>query len=415
MVFMRGHQSSYEAWVQAGAKGWGFDDLLPFLKRAEHTEGRDPALRGQDGPLRVAPARLRHPVATAGLAAAAELGHPTATDISGGQSEGFGWPDLTIADGRRQSAADAYLTPVLGRNNLDVVTDALVHRLTVRDGRCTGVEYSVGPEMFTAVSRAEVVLSAGTVGSPLLLLRSGIGPRAQLRDFGIDVLLDLPGVGQNLIDHPQTTVVYSAARPIPPGVNNHAEALGQIRSDPTLDAPDLQILFIDVPLRAPGLAGPDQGYAIGVTPMLPRSRGSVQLTGPQPDAAPRLDPNFLADPHDADVMVAGLRIARAIGRSTALASWRGAEALPGPQVPDDDASLRAYLGTNLRTYHHPVGTCRMGMDDLAVVDTDLRLHGLSGLRVVDASVMPTIPSANTNATVYAIAERAAALLQSRWS
>jgi len=414
MCFIRGHRSSYDAWVTAGAKGWGFDDLLPYMMRSEHAEGRDPAVRGVGGPLTVAPAPSRHPVSVAGLAAAAEIGYPEVADINSGLEEGFGWSDLNIVDGKRQSSADAYLAPVLHRPNLEVISDALGHRVRVEDRRCTGVEYSVGGEAFTAGCRGEVVLSAGTAGSAQLLLLSGIGPQSHLRQVGVEVVLDLPGVGANLQDHPRSTVVYSPARPIPAGVNQNAEVIGLIRSDPALDAPDLQLQLLEIPYYAPTLPPqlpvPCQGITIAFAAVTPRSRGSVQLSDAQPGTPPRLDPNYYADPHDLEVMAAGLRVARAIGRASALDPWRGEEALPGPDVRDDD-SVRTYLYKSLRTYSHQVGTCRIGTDEMAVVDTDLRVHGISGLRVADASVMPSIVSANTIATVYAIAERAAGLLR----
>jgi choline dehydrogenase len=410
MIFMRGHRSSYDAWPVAGATGWGFDDLLPYFRRSEQTHGRDPALRGVAGPLDVRPATPRHPLAEAGLAAAVELGYRAATDISGGLEEGFGWCDLTIADGKRVSASDAYLAPALTRPNLEVVTDALVHRVQVKGGRCAGVEYSVGSEMLHAGCRGEVVLAAGTVGSPLLLIRSGIGPEPHLRELGVDVSLDLPGVGQNLQDHAAATVVYRSARPIPPTANNHGEILGLLRSDAELDAPDLQILFIDVPLTVPSLPGPDQGYALLVSLMAPHSRGSVQLRSADPRTGPRLDPNYLSDPRDIDALVAGLDLARAIGRASALDPWRSAEVHPGPPAGSGD-SLRPYLSRALQTYHHPVGTCRIGEDDTAVLDTELRVRGISGLRVADAAVMPSTVSGNTMASVYGIAERAASLMR----
>jgi choline dehydrogenase len=410
MIFTRGHRSSYDAWPVAGATGWGFDDVLPYLRRSEHTQGRDPALRGVAGPLDVRPATPRHPLAEAGLAAAVELGYRAATDISGGLEEGFGWCDLTIADGKRVSASDAYLAPALARPNLELVTDALVHRVLVGGGRCAGVQYSVGGEMFSVGARGEVVLAAGTVGSPLVLMRSGIGPKRHLRAIGVEVILDLPGVGQNLQDHPAASVVYRSARPIPPAGNNHGEVLGLLRSDPQLDAPDLQILFIDVPLTVPSLPGPDQGYALLVSLMAPHSRGSVQLQSAEPQTGPRLDPNYVSDPRDIDALVAGLDLARAIGRAKALDRWRRTEAHPGPDARSRD-SLRAYLRAALQTYHHPAGTCRIGEDHTAVVDTQLRVRGITGLRVADASVMPSIVSGNTMASVYGIAERAASLLQ----
>jgi choline dehydrogenase len=410
--FVRGHRGSYDAWVRAGATGWGFDDLLPYFRRSEHTTGRDPAVRGDAGPLTVGPATARHPVAAAGLEAAAQAGYPRAADISGGLEEGFGWCDLNITGGRRQSARDAYLTPALSRPNLDVVTSALVHRVSLDGDRCTGVDYSVGTDVFSTGCSGEVVLTAGTVGSAQLLLTSGIGPPSHLRGVGVEVAADLPGVGANLFDHPMSGVVYRSAQPVPAGQNNHGEALGLIRSHPGADMPDLQIMFVDVPLRAEALPGPaiGEGYTVATSLMLPRSRGSVRLASAEPGTPPLIDPDYYADPRDLEATAAGLRAARQIGRAAALDQWRGEEVLPGPDVNNDD-SLRIYLRRNLRTYAHPGGTCRIGTGTDAVVDTDLRVHGITGLRVADASVMPSAPSANTNATVYAIAERAAHLIQ----
>jgi choline dehydrogenase len=412
MNFIRGHRDSYDAWAKAGAIGWGFDELLPFFRRSEHAVAGDPAVRGDAGPLTVGPAAVRHPVAVAGLEAAAEAGYPRAADISGGLEEGFGWSDLNIVDGRRQSARDAYLSPALSRPNLDVVTGALVHRLRLQGQRCTGADYSVGNDLFSVDCSGEVVLAAGTVGSAQLLLMSGIGPQSDLRSVGIEVVADLPGVGANLFDHPMSGVVYRSAQPVPAGQNNHGEALGMIRSDPEVGMPDLQILFVDVPLRVQTLPGPaiGEGYTLAASLMLPRSRGTVRLANAKPGTPPLIDPNYYADPRDLHTFTAGVRAARDIGRAAALDKWRGEEVLPGPDVTED-GSLRAYLRRNVRTYSHNGGTCRIGTDGEAVVGTDLRVHGISGLRVADASVMPSAPSANTNATVYAIAERAAHLIQ----
>jgi choline dehydrogenase-like flavoprotein len=412
MNFVRGHRGSYDAWVKAGATGWGFDDLLPYFRRSESATGRDPAVRGDRGPLAVGPASPGHPVAAAGLEAAAQAGYPRAADISGGLEEGFGWCDLNIVDGRRQSARDAYLASALSRPNLHVVTSALAHRVRLNGDRCTGVDYSVGASVYFVPCTGEVVLAAGTAGSAQLLLTSGIGPQSHLRSVGIEVAADLPGVGANLFDHPMSGVVYRAARPVPAGHNNHGEALGLIRSHPGAGMPDLQVMFVDVPLRAGTLPGPDigEGYTLATSLMLPGSRGSVRLASAEPGTPPLIDPNYYGDPRDLETFAAGLRAAREIGRAAALDPWRGEEVLPGPDV-NGDASLRAYLRRNLQTYSHPGGTCRIGTDGEAVVDTDLRVHGISGLRVADASVMPSAPSANTNATVYAIAERAADLIQ----
>jgi choline dehydrogenase len=416
MTFVRGHRGSYDAWVTGGVTGWGFDDLLPYFRRSEHAKGRDPAVRGDRGPLTVEPASPGHPVAAAGLEAAAQAGYPRAADISGGLEEGFGWCDMNIANGYRQSARDAYLSPALGRPNLDVVTSALVHRVRLEGDRCTGVDYSVGTSLHVARCTGEVVVTAGAVGSAQLLLMSGIGPRSDLHLVGIDVAADLPGVGANLFDHPMSGVVYRSARPVPAGQHNHGDALGLIGSDPGAGTPDLQVMFVDVPLRAATLPGPaiGEGYTLATSLMLPRSRGTVRLASAEPGTPPLIDPNYYADPRDLHVFVAGIRAAREIGRAAALDEWRGEEVLPGPGV-NDDASLRAYLRRNLSTYAHPGGTCRIGTDADSVVGTDLRVHGISGLRVADASLMPSAPSANTNATVYAIAERAATLIQAQSS
>jgi choline dehydrogenase-like flavoprotein len=295
-----------------------------------------------------------------------------------------------------------------------VVTGALVHRLRVERGRCTGVEYGVGEELFTAAADAETILTAGTVGSVQVLLLSGIGPQQHLRDVGISVVLDLPGVGGNLHDHPRSTVVYSASRPIAAADSNHAEVAGLIRSEFAHDGPDLQFQALEIPYFAsalpPVLPSQGQGYTIAFSAMAPRSRGSVRLADADPESAPRLDPDYYGDDRDLDVMAAGLRAARAIGNATALAPWRHEEVLPGPGVQADDA-VRTYLRQSLRTYSHQAGTCRMGTDATAVVDTGLRVRGIEGLRVADASVMPSLVSANPVATVYAIAERAAALIR----
>jgi choline dehydrogenase-like flavoprotein len=227
--------------------------------------------------------------------------------------------------------------------------------------------------------------------------------------MGVDVILDLPGVGQNLQDHVAASVVYRSARPMPPAANGHGEVLGLLRSDPARAAPDLQILFVDVPLSVPALPGPDHGYALLVAVMAPHSRGSVQLRSAVPQTGPSLDPNYFSDRRDSDTLAEGLDLARAIGHAKALDPWRSAEVHPGPDARSRD-SLRAYLRKALLTYHHPVGTCRIGEDETAVVDTELRVRGIDGLRVADASVMPSIVSGNTMASVYGIAERAAALM-----
>jgi len=412
--FLRGHRSSYDAWVEQGATGWGFDDLLPYFRRSETTEGRDPAVRGTDGPMLVGPTPEPSPVMVAALAAALEVGYPAAADVNGGIDTGFGYSDANVGGGLRQSAADAYLRPVLDRPNLTVVTDAMVNRLTIVDGACIGIEYSTAQKSTTVIARKEVVLTAGAIGSAQLLMVSGVGPGDHLRELGIDVVLDLPGVGANLHDHPMSTVVYEAARQMPENPDNmFGQAVGLVHSERALGGPDLQFLLISKPYRAHTLAGPDydsgSGYAIAFSAMLPFSRGTVRLASPDAAVGPLIDPNYLGDVRDEVVMAEGLRMARAIGGSAALDEWRGAEAQPGRDLADAEA-VREYLRESLVVYFHYAGTCRVGTDDLAVVDPDLRVRGIAGLRVADASIMPSPVSANTNATVFAIAERAAALI-----
>ncbi|WP_440066813.1 GMC family oxidoreductase [Streptosporangium sp. OZ121] len=406
MVFTRGHRSGYDAWE---AKGWSFDDLLPYLKRSERAPGRGTRWRGRRGPLTVAPAAEPNPVLEACVEAAVEAGHRRAADISSGVEEGFGWPDLNIVDGRRQSAADAYLAPASGRGNLRVMTDAPVRRVLVERGRCVGVVCTVGGEQVTVRATREVVLAAGAIGTPHLLMLSGVGPHRHLREAGVEVVHDLPGVGSNLQDHVMAGLVYAPARPIPTPRNNHGEALGLLRGPDARTGPDLQIIFVDVPSHSPALGGPQRGYTIRVSLMRPHSRGTVRLASASPASPPVIDPGYYSDARDLATMVAGLGAAREIGRARALDGWRGGEVLPGADVRDTRA-LRAYLRAGLASYFHPAGTCAIGRDEGAVVDEELRVHGIEGLRVADASVMPSIVSGNTNATVYGIAERAAELI-----
>ncbi|MEU8947110.1 GMC family oxidoreductase N-terminal domain-containing protein [Streptomyces sp. NPDC048489] len=408
MVFARGHHTGYAAWSDHGAEGWTYDDLLPYFRRSETAAGGAPG-RGTNGPLFVGPAEEPNEVLLACLSGAVEAGHRRAFDISGGLEEGFAPVDLNIVAGRRQSAADAYLAPAANRPNLDVVTDAVVHRLLFDGTRCTGVEYATAGALHTATTAGEVVLTAGTIGSAQLLLRSGIGPGDDLRRAQVDVFHELPGVGRNLHDHPRANLVYRAQRKVPTALNNHGEILGLLRSTPESDGPDLQIIFIDIPVPNP-VAPVDNGFTIGVSPMRPASRGTLRITSADPAAPPVIDPNYFAEQQDVDAVVSGIATARGIARSSALSAWGVEEVSPGLDAVDA-RSIGEYARRNFGSYCHPVGTCMMGEDESSVVDSALRVRGLDGLRIADASVIPSIPSNNTNATVYAIAERAADLLR----
>lgn len=411
MVFARGHHSSYDGWNVHGAKGWTYDDLLPYFQRSETAVNGAPG-RGTTGPLTVGPTNEPNEILRACLAGAIEVGFPRATDISGGLEDGFGLVDLNIVDGQRQSAAEAYLAPALGRPNLTVVTGALAHRLLVEGQRCTGIEYRVAGEIHRATATSEVILTAGTIGSAQLLLCSGIGPETVLRDANVEVVHPLPGVGRNLHDHPLVNLVHSSRRLVPTPRANHGEIIGLLRSSPKLAGPDLQIIFIDIPFPNPVAAVPN-GFTIGVSPMLPVSRGSLRITSADPSAPPVLDPGYFTDAADVEVVLAGIEAAREIAGSATLAGWGVAEVAPGFDVTDE-AALGDYARRNFGSYCHPVGTCGMGENEWCVVNSELRVRGLEGLRIADGSVIPAIPSANTNATVYAIAERAADLLRRSW-
>jgi choline dehydrogenase len=410
MVHIHAPRASIDAWVTAGATGWGYADLLPYYKRAEHTEGRDERYRGVDGPVRPRPEPRPHPISPAAFAAFREQGYPVSDDLSGADQEGVAWYDCVIVDGARQTVADAYLRPFLGqRPNLTVRTDVLVHGLEFSGARCTGVRYAADGELHT-VHAAEVVLCAGAIGTPQILQLSGVGPADLLGTLGIDVVLDQPGVGANLVDHPLGAVVHEAIQPMGAPVNDLADLMAAVRTDPELPAPDLHMLFLQVPYVPPGTPVPEHCFSIIYGLVQPHSRGSVRLASGDPQAAPLIDPAFLTDERDVARMITAHRMSREVIASRALDEWRGKELLPGPGAQTDE-ELRDYLNRSVGTYFHPVGTARMGTDPAAVVDTGLRVRGVDSLRVVDASVMPSAPAANPNATVLAIAERAAEMIR----
>ncbi|MGY4769752.1 GMC family oxidoreductase [Kribbella sp. CWNU-51] len=406
MMHIRGDRSAYDAWKAAGASGWNYEALLPYLKRSERAGG-DPRYRGKDGPMRVGPAPGTDPLWDACFVAAVQAGHPRNEDSNGETAIGVAWNDMTVVNGNRQSAANAYLVPVLGRPNLTVVADARARRLVLDGAVCRGVEYVVAGQVHTATADRELILTAGAIGSPHLLLLSGIGPAAQLREFGIEVAAALPGVGANLQDHPKSQVAYSATRRVASGVYARKPHV-LLRSEPSA-APDLQIILIEAPVHPRWAPRPDNGYSVVFALMTPASRGSVRLASTDPDQAPLIDPGFLTDRDDVVRMTAGLRAAREIGSAQALADVRDKELFPGSAL-QSDAESYAYLRSTVTSYFHPAGTCAIGDSRASVVDTSLAVHGIAHLRIADASVMPTLVSGNTNAATLANAERAAALI-----
>ncbi|WP_197724170.1 GMC family oxidoreductase [Mycolicibacterium aurum] len=411
MVHLRGHQSDFDGWAKSGCVGWDYESVLPYFRRMETVRGGDPRYRGTDGPMSPAPAapEVANPLSQVFIDAAVAAGFPQTDDFNGAETEGVGWHDLAITGGTRQSTAAAYLHPARDRANLTVMTDSRAHRLRFVGNHCVGVDFVQGGRDLTAYAEAEVVISAGAVDSPRLLLLSGIGPAAELHAAGVGVIHDLPGVGRNLHDHPLCGVVYEATHPIPAAQTNHAESSLLWRSDAALAGPDMQLMFIHVPFHPPHLTAPPNSYTLAVA-MVPDARGSIRLAGPNPSTPPLIDPNYLGVESDIRRMIHGVRVAREIAATEAFAPWRGREVLPGPDA-SDEAALRDFVARGTGTYYHPVGTCAMGTGEDAVVGPDLRVHGLTGLRVADASVMPRIMPVNTNAATIMIGEKAADLIR----
>lgn len=428
MIYIRGHRADFDAWAAAGNRGWGYDDVLPYFRRGEDFEGGQSEYHGAGGPLHVENRRYTHEICDAITAGFEELGHPANDDFNGPQMEGVGRYHVTQKGGARHSAAVAYLRPALARSGpgtLEARTGAHVTRILLDGQEATGVEYQDSAGMRQVTASRGVILAAGAITSPHLLMLSGIGERAQLEAAGIPVLHDLPGVGKNLQDHLFVPVVYATETP---GLkdatsdaqmslymseqrgmlcSNVGETGGFMKTDPSLPAPDLQFhngaaLFVDHGFRE--LDG--HHYTLLPSLVAPRSRGEIRVTSADPQARPSIEPNYLSDPHDLDVLVRGLELARQVGATAALAPYRLDEVMPGEHVTQR-ADLEEYIRQEAMTIYHPVGTCRMGHDDLAVVDDQLRVHGISRLWVADASVMPTITRGNTNAPTLMIAEKAA--------
>jgi len=436
MIYIRGHARDYDGWRQQGLTGWSFADVLPYFKRAEHNENGGDDFHGGDGPLRVSNARSSNPLFRAFMQAGLEAGFPQTQDFNGFQQEGFGPYQLTIHEGRRWSAARGYLTPILGHKNLTIESNAHVSRILFDGKRVNGVEFVQAKKPVRVTVTREALLSGGAVNSPQTLLLSGIGDPAILKRFDIPVVTELKGVGKNLQDHLDASIQYESTQPITlysqsnplnamkTGLSymlfKKGLATGQglesgvfVKSRPDLDNPDLQFHFIAALMNDHTRKRADRhGFMAHVCQLRPQSRGYISIKSADPLVAPVIQPNYLEADEDRRAMREGTKIARDLFAQAAFDSYRGPELMPGAAVRTD-AQIDAWLRKTAETIYHPVGSAKMGNDAESVVDEQLRVYGVEGLRVVDASVMPTLVSGNTNAPTIMIAEKASDMILGR--
>jgi choline dehydrogenase len=434
MVYVRGHRDDFDDWAAQGNDGWRYDEILPYFRRSEHNSRGASRYHGSGGPLSVRDPQVPNPISRAFVEAGVEAGIARNDDCNGPTQEGVGLLQATIRDGRRCSTADAFLRPARGRPNLTVITEALTTRVEFEGQRAVGVRYRARGREATARAEREVVLSAGAIDTPRLLMLSGIGAADALRRHGIDPIVDLPGVGANLQEHPAGKLLVRC--PVPctlfaaesPGsllrylifrrgmlASNGPESAAFVRTRSERIAPDIEIISLPVLWLDEGFTAPtEHGFTIAVVVLRPRSRGFVALRSGDPSHAPVIHTNHFSDAEGDDMRTAvdGMRLARRVLSMRAFVPFNGAEIFPGPDATSD-AALAASVRAAGQTIWHPVGTCRMGTDAMSVVDATLRVRGVDGLRVVDASIMPTITRGHANAAVIMIAEKAADLILGR--
>lgn len=438
LVYVRGHPRDFDQWEAMGAAGWGHASCLPYFKKSESfQEGGDSTYRGQSGPLNVNNGNgMKNPLYGAFVQAGVEAGYIKTDDPNGYLQEGFGPMHMTVKNGVRWSAAKAYLHPAMERPNLEVRTKAMTRRVLLKDGRAIGVEYDRGGSTRQVSARREVIVSSGPIGSPHLLQRSGIGPAAVLKKAGVEVLHDLPGVGENLQDHAEIYIQFACKQPLTLntkmnwfskgliglqwlltkqglGATNHFEAGGFIRSSKDVEWPDIQYHFLPAAVRYDGHSPvKGHGFMILTGPNKPKSRGYVRLTSSDPYVHPHILFNYLDREEDRKGFRDCIRLTREVMAQPAMDAFNDGEIAPGPGVSTDD-QMDDFVRDNLESTYHPCGSCRMGVDDMAVVDPELRVHGIDGLRVVDSSVFPSEPNGNLNAPTMMLAERAADLIAGR--
>ena len=398
MIWVRGASADYDTWSYLGNSGWSWDDVRPVFERIERRSGSD------EGIVTILEDFEPDPIHRSIVEAAEEAGVPRNPDYNDGDQEGISYLQYNIKDRLRFGTASAYLKPIADHPNLRVLLHAYAHKLILDRFRCVGVEWEREGKKEERRA-AEVILAGGTIGSPRLLLRSGIGPADELTEVGIDVEIDLPGVGRNLHDHLLSPVIYSAEREVrPPSPGLPAcQSHTFLRTRPGLIVPDIQPLHFMMPMYEEWMEGPENGFTLMGGMVRPASRGSLRLSGPAPEDPVLLDPNILSSAADLERLVAAVELCRRMGETDALAEWGVRQLYPGPDA--DRGDLEEYVRKTAITYHHQVGTCKMGIDQAAVVDPRLRVHGIDGLRVADASIMPMVTTGNTNAPSVMIGER----------
>lgn len=430
MIYTRGNRYDYDLWRDLGNPGWGFEDVLPYFKRAENQTRGASAYHGVGGPLNVQNLQQVNPLTQAFVEACAEIGIARNDDFCGARQDGVGYYQVTQKQGKRHSTAAAYIKPIAHRPNLKVLTHSLATRLQIDHNRVVGVDYVQDGVPHSAAARREVILASGAFGSPQLLMLSGIGPAEHLRSLNIPIAQDLPGVGRNLQDHLGIILTYHCTQPVSlsnaerlssvlqfllfkkgPLTSNVSEAGAFVSTEASLPAPDLQVGFVPAYAHQRGFERPRGHFlSIGCTYLRPYSQGHLRLRTAAPLDPPVIQPEYASDSRDMQGLVEGVKLCRRIVQGKPFADLRGSELYPGETVQGDDA-ITSFIRAFGQTVDHPVGTCKMGIDPSAVVDSQLRVYGVERLRVVDASIMPTVISGNTNAPVIMIAERAADMIR----
>lgn len=408
MIYIRGDRADYDNWAYLGCEGWDYDSVLPYFKKSENHELGATEFHGADGPMHVTKIKEPNPISIAAIQGCEELGFPITTDFNT-SIWGAGLNDLSVTpDGIRCSTAESFLKMVHKNENFTVITEATVQKLTIANGRCTGLIFEKEGELIEVGATKEIILSGGTIGSAQILMLSGIGDRTELKEVGIESVHHLPGVGKNLQDHVLCSVIFEAKQPIHPPKANLLEAQLFWKSKPEMIVPDLQPLFMALPYYAPGFDGPANAFTFCAGIIRPVSRGSIQLKSANPKDHPLIDPNYLGEKADLDAMIEAVKICQNLGHSDALKEWTKEEVFPGKDKTSEE--IVDYIRQACSTYHHMTGTCKMGIDKDAVVDPRLNVYGIKGLRVADASIMPNVVSGNTNAPCIMIGEKAADMI-----